>query len=219
LTKIVGIGLNKTGTKTLGEAMISLGLRHKTYSGSAFDCFQREDIEGVRQIMESFDSFEDWPWPLLFREIDHWYPEARFVLTVRKSPQVWFRSLCNMAVRRGPLDRYEKYIYGYAMPQGHRRELVQFYEQHNRAVEAHFADRPGKLIRICWEDGDGLERLASFLGVAFPPSTETHANRSSTWVYSGDSLPLAHLNRIVYQAVGRTRTELGRAKKRFTSRA
>ena len=149
--KIIGIGLNKTGTKTLRYHLKQWGFRHMSFDLDAFNLFRAGRLEALFEIMQQYDSFEDWPWPLMFREIDSKFPEARFVLTIRRSPEIWYRSLCKMAVRMGPFHKYEQHIYGYAMPQGHRSEHLQYYERHNQAVLEYFRERPSKLLKICWE--------------------------------------------------------------------
>lgn len=209
-TKIFGVGLNKTGTKTLGYYLKHWGFRHKTYDIDAFDAYRAGRFGDVFEMMQDFDSFEDWPWPLMFRELDRQYPEARFVLTVRRDPETWYRSLCNMAVRMGPFNAFERHIYGYSMPQGRRREHIDFYNAHNRAVEEHFRDRPGKLLRLCWEDGDDAAGIAAFLGldVDIPPAR--HVNRSSRAVYAGDNLLLAQANRVVYQTLWHAKRKVRR---------
>ena len=196
--KVIGIGLNKTGTKTLGYYLKQWGLQHKTYDLNAFALYRAGRIKELLEIVQQYDSFEDWPWALMFREIDSNFPDARFVLTVRRSPEVWYRSLCNMAVRRGPLHRFEQHIYGYAMPQGHRNEHLQYYQQHNQTVIEHFRGRPSKLIKICWETGDHPQKIADFLDLNVTETQPQHINRSPT-VYSGENIYLAHANRILFQ--------------------
>ncbi len=204
-TKVFGIGLNKTGTKTMGHYLQRWGYRNRTYDSNSttespsFRLYEQGRIDDLLDIMDDFDSCEDWPWPLLYRELDARFPHARFVLTVRRSPDAWFRSLCNMAVRLGPLPLYEKRVYGSGMPQGRKAAHVERYEAHNAEVEAYFADRPGKLLRLCWEDGDGARELADFLGLGDVDVSPLHANRSPSKVYSGDNLLLAHAHRLRYQ--------------------
>ena len=197
--KVIGVGLNRTGTKTLGYYLKTWGFRHKSYDLDAFHLLRAGRIDELLGIMSEYDSFEDWPWPLMFREIDAYFPNARFILTMRRSPDVWYRSLCNMAVRMGPLHEFEKHIYGYAMPQGHREEHLQYYREHNQAVEEHFQDRPMKLLKICWENGFSTEELANFLGIKVEKIPPQRVNRSSRAVYNGDNLYLAHTNRVFYQ--------------------
>lgn len=204
-TKVFGIGLNKTGTKTLGRHLKRWGYRHRTYDSDtvtespSFDLYRAGRIDDLLDLVADVDSAEDWPWPLLYRELDERYPEAKFVLTVRSDPEVWYRSLCNMAVRIGPLPLYERTVYGSAMPQGRKREHIAIYEAHNEAVESHFADRPGKLLRLCWEDEPDASRLAGFLGLDGVEVGHEHVNRSPSRVYDGDRLWLAHAHRVLYQ--------------------
>src|SRR5262249_61533365 len=117
--KIIGVGLNKTGTKTLGACLRHWGFKHISFSVPAFRLFKRSDFLGLFKVIRKYDSFEDWPWPLIFREIDGEFPESRFILTLRESPEVWFRSLCNHAKRTGPTE-FRTHIYGYAMPHHHK---------------------------------------------------------------------------------------------------
>ena len=191
--KLIGVGLNRTGTKTLRAFCESWGFRHLTYDSEAFEMYRSGDTVSLLDRMAGYDSFEDWPWPLVFREIDERYPDAKFVLTVRRDPETWYASLCNLAVRQGPLRQYAQHIYGYAMPQGHKAELMAFYEQHNEAVRSHFADRPDKLLEVCWEAGDDGATVAQFMGLPVPTVVKQHANRSRR-VYSGDSRIIAYAN-------------------------
>jgi hypothetical protein len=196
--KVIGAGLNKTGTKTLRYYLMRWGFRHRSYELPAFRQYRAGRIAELLDSMESFDSFEDWPWPLMYREIDERYPDAQFVLTMRRSPEVWYRSLCQMAVRMGPLRDYEKHIYGYAMPQGRKQQHMDFYNRHNQQVIDYFADRPGKLLQLCWDDGGDARQLASFLGLTDVDVAPRHVNPGLP-VYGGDRLWLAQANRIVFQ--------------------
>jgi len=174
--KVLGVGLNKTGTKTLATCFEHFGLRHVSWDPEALEQWRAGDIDALLERMESHDAFEDWPWPLLYREVDRRFPEARFVLTVRARADVWFESLCRHAERTGPTV-FREVIYGRAMPHEHRDEHVAFYERHNAAVRAHFDGRPGKLLEVCWERGDGWAELAPFLGHALPAEPFPHVNR------------------------------------------
>lgn len=195
-TKVIGVGLNKTGTKSLRSCLHEWGYRHRTCDADAFDRFRAGGTDELLDEMADYDSFEDWPWPLMYREIDERYPDARFVLTVRSDPDVWFRSLCKMAVRMGPLDTFERHIYGESMPQGHRARHIDFYEAHNQSVRDHFADRPGKLLEWCWDSAETSDELAQFLGEP-TLGRSPHINVSDP-VYDGDSRIVAHVNRLLY---------------------
>jgi hypothetical protein len=196
--KVIGVGLNKTATKSLAQCFKALGYQNQSYSIDAFQLYRQRDWPALFTIMEEFDSFEDWPWPLMFREIDQKYPDAKFILTTRVNPDVWYRSLCKMAVRMGPFNKFEQHIYGYAMPQGHREEHLAFYRQHNNDVRNYFANRQDKLLEICFDDGVSIQALTDFLNLPPCQFALPHENKSDN-VYAGDSLWRAHLHRVLFQ--------------------
>lgn len=204
-TKVFGIGLNKTGTKTMARYLRSWGYRHRTYDSDnvyespSFELYARGDVDGLLDIAENFDSMEDWPWPMLYRELDARFPDAKFVLTTRESPEVWYRSLCKMAVRIGPLPLYETKVYGSSMPHGRRAEHLRIYCDHIEAVKAHFAPRPDKLLCLTLGDSSSVARLAEFLEIDQAIPEERHVNRSPDRIYAGDSLFAAHFHRLLFQ--------------------
>ncbi len=102
---------------------------------------------------------------------------TKFILTRRPSAEVWYESLCKHAARRGP-NEVRKAIYGHAMPHDQRAEHVRFYEDHLDLVRAYFANRPGDLLEVCWEEGDGWNELAAFLDLPAPDLPMPHANRA-----------------------------------------
>jgi len=177
--KIVGIGLNKTGTTTLGVCLRYWGLNHISFSAKGFDVWRERDIDRLMRWVGMFDSFEDWPWPLIYPQIDQAFPGSKFILTRRADPQVWYASLCKHALRTGP-TRFRAEIYGHAMPQDHQAEHIALYEDHLLAVRRYFKDRPQDLLEVCWEEGDGWQKLSSFLGFDCPTVPFPHANKSPT---------------------------------------
>jgi len=164
--KIIGVGLNRTGTGTLDACFRHWGLRHASWSPEAFALWRQRRFDEITAIMRNFDSFADWPWPLIYPEIDLRFPGSKFILTRRKDPQTWFRSLCRHADRTGPTE-FRTHIYGFAMPHGHEAEHIAFYNEHLRAVRAYFRGRED-FLEVCWEEGDGWQILSTFLGFECP---------------------------------------------------
>lgn len=207
--KVIGVGLNKTGTKTLRTLLEQWGYQHCYEYQEAFKLYQASRFDDLVSLMEPYDSFEDWPWPLAIDELDRAYPDARFILTTRASTDDWYRSLCRMAVRIGPLNEYEPHIYGTSMPQrdpdGHRS----FYENHNAEVRERFADRPDRFLELCWDEPEALDQLAAFLGEQ-PPATAPHENRGRA-VYGGSNVALAWSALIAHRLRKRARRLVGRS--------
>lgn len=176
--KVFGIGLNKTGTKTLGACFTMLGLRNKSYDLELLKCYQQGDFGPVFNIADQYDSFEDWPWPLFYKELDGRYPDAKFILTLRKDPETWFRSLCSHAERFGPTLARE-IAYGYRMPLEAPEHHQEIYRQHEQNVVNHFSGRNGKLLVIKWEENPSWDTLCSFLDSPFIPDLPIpHENRT-----------------------------------------
>jgi len=177
--KVFGIGLNKTGTKTLGSCFNEFGYLHKSVDRQAFELFKKGDLNGLFNIIDDYDSFEDWPWPLIYKEIDKRFPDSKFILTLRKTPEIWFKSLCRHADYTGPTE-YRKHIYGFAMPHKHKQHHLNFYNKHINDVSEYFKNRPEKLLIICWENGDGWDKLCSFLNFKCPDIPIPHENKRRT---------------------------------------
>ena len=66
--KVFGIGLNKTGTKTLGVCLNQLGYKHKSVDKHAFEIYKQGDLNSLFEIIDEYNSFEDWPWPPIYKE-------------------------------------------------------------------------------------------------------------------------------------------------------
>lgn len=180
--KVVGIGWAKTGTTTLGAALRTLGYDH---------CSTRLDLvvpatigrlEPVLEVVERHESFDDWPWPLLYAEIDAAFPGSRFVLTTR-APDRWLASYRNMVRRQPPtspeLAGIRTAIYGRDPEQLTDDELVGIVADHQAAVRRHFADRPSSLLEVDWAAGAGWEELCTFLDRSVPEAPFPHENRGA----------------------------------------
>ena len=175
--KIFGIGLNKTGTKTLGFCFKFFGYKNTSFNFDDLVHFHNGHIDFLLNKIKGYDSCEDWPWPLLFKNLDKNFPEAKFILTKRKTPDIWFKSLCKHAERTGPTQA-RKLVYGYEMPHLHPRSHIKFYNRHNQNITKYFKNRPEKLLELCWEDGDGWPEFCHFIKKPCPDSPFPHLNKS-----------------------------------------
>ena len=152
--KVFGIGLNKTGTSSLGRFFQNNGYKmHEDYSclkiQLAKNLITKKDMkksELILDIVENADVFEDWPWPLIYKQCLERYPDAKFILTVRDSPEQWFDSLYHHCKRLGP-TRQIKAIYGHYTPNNStKKDFIEYYTRHNKEVVEFFSDKPGKLL-------------------------------------------------------------------------
>lgn len=180
--KVVGIGLNKTGTKTLAAALASLGwTRRMSCNRDLLVAWRGGDPSGLLEAVEAHDVCEDWPWPLAFREIlARFGDRCRYVLTRRATPEVWLASLKAHSERVSPTEHCRTLAYGYAYPHGREAEHIAIYNAHADAVRTHFAAAGAShlLLDVCWDDGDGWDQLCPFLGVPVPALPFPHENRA-----------------------------------------
>jgi len=174
--RVFCVGFPGTGLGTLGACLKTLGHRHRMGGLKELRAALRGDWPSVFSVTERLDSFADWPWPLLFLELDARYPGSRFILTTRKDSGTWIESLLMHADLTGATAQ-RKLVYGFE-PRGNEAEATALYEAHNRAVRTHFAQRPDDLLELCWDCGDGWRELCAFLGRPLPDALLPHLNSS-----------------------------------------
>ena len=178
--KVFGIGLIKTGTTSLGKALELLGYDHTNENREyLLRCTQERHLRPVLHWVDNHDSFEDWPWPLLYEELDRHYPNSRFILTLRLDEERWLKSVKRHSEWVGPsLGR--RLFFGHDTPDGHEGAYLDAYRRHVDNIRQHFAGT-GRLLEVCWERGDGWRELANFLGHPTPkvpfPQLNTAAAR------------------------------------------
>ncbi|WP_157014533.1 sulfotransferase family protein [Mesorhizobium xinjiangense] len=180
MSKIIGIGWAKTGTTTLGHCFTILGYDHQSQDLSLVEGIRKGDLSAIMARAEQKESFEDWPWIILYRELDRAFPGSRFVLTVRDADK-WIGSYTNMLANKGiasdETNRIRETLYGLPFPDVTKAQLVERYQRHNDDVKRYFRDRPDDLLVVDWEDGCGWKELCDFLGREIPRQPFPHANR------------------------------------------
>jgi hypothetical protein len=174
VSKIFGIGLNKTATGTLHEALMMLGFRSLHWKAAPDDepadnAVFRAQGEGLPLLtyIPGYDAYSD-IWPIIhnFDVLDEQYPGSRFVLTTRDLDD-WLESRTRHVERHDP---------GAALaPDEWRRG----FELHHRRVKEYFAGRSDLLVvditrEPRWED------LCEFLGRPVPDVPFPWANRRPT---------------------------------------
>jgi len=181
VAKVVGIGLPKTGTTSLGYCFRRFGFKHQTYDMDLALKVKRNQIEEVLREAEKHESFEDWPWFMLYKEFDLRFPNTKFVLTLRKDTATYVRSLQGHHEREGIRNpdwvkpHWWDEVQGQEPATWDYEKSAQRYERHNRAVLEYFDGRVGQdLLVVCWENGDGWDALSRFLGKRAPDEPFPH---------------------------------------------
>lgn len=175
--KVFGIGLGRTGTKSLAHAMKLLGYTIK-HEPAHIDLVLQHDYLGGLLIAARY------------KFLDFAYREAKFILTVREI-ESWLRSAENFGRNKYgfpsrcgrfgstsiPLRRAELRYHLYGSCCFDRDKFEKNYWKHQDDVVIHFTDRIGKLLIMDICGGDGWEVLCPFLGIDVPSIKFPHMNR------------------------------------------
>lgn len=180
MTRVFGIGFARTGTTTFAECLRTLGYSHVKYREDLLlQVLSTHRLDEAMEVAERNESFSDWPWPLIYRELDARFPGSKFVLTVRRDAETWIRSYYALADKR-PYSFPRKLIFGYPNPRGRESEYIARYERHIAEVRNWFGDDAERLLVACWDTDPRWDDLSKFLGKPVPEVPFPHLNRSDT---------------------------------------
>lgn len=180
MNKVFGIGWAKTGTTTLGKCFDILGYNHQTQKLVLALDLEKNDLSRIYSVVDKYDSFEDWPWLLLYKEFDKKYPNSKFILTTREHTS-WVNSYKNMLKTQGRASKHmskiRSVLYDLPFPNVTEEQLINRYSKHVADVTEYFKDRPNDLLVVSWKDGDGWKEICNFLGKDIPNQDFPHANK------------------------------------------
>lgn len=174
INKVICIGMHKTGTTTLGLALIDLGYKVLGARTDLAEILLDGNLEKALEEARPYNALQDVPWALLFKELDKKYPDSKFILTEREESK-WMNSVLN---HFGDSDiPLHKWIYGTGIAKGNEDIYIAKYRNHHKEVKAYFKNRPNDLLTISLSEGDGWEKLCGFLGHAIPNKNFPYANK------------------------------------------
>ena len=182
--KIFGIGLSKTGTSSLSEALNVLGIHCIHYPDDAVTLHELRSGQYKLSLLEKYQGVADTPVVPYFAQLDKEYPGSKFILTTRDMDS-WLESVrkhweTSPQFEHEPLRKeFQTFIrtavYGCVEFNEDRFRYV--YETHYNNVIKYFKDRPQDLLVIDICQGDEWEKLCAFLGVEKPDVPFPHANQ------------------------------------------
>jgi len=176
--KIFCVGLSRTGTTTFNAVMTKLGfLARSGPSGLGLALHERGRFDDICAIADQYDCLCDLPYPLLYEKLAERYPDSLFVLTTRSSEDKWLESLRALNLRNGPTEAFRT-AYGCYEVAGHEDQLRDLYRSHNESVRQFFAGSD-RFVEVCWERGDGMQKIAALLGIDASDSSVPIANASA----------------------------------------
>lgn len=188
--KVFCVGLNKTGTTSLEKALGDLGFRmgSQVHGEWLLKNYLARDFAPIIEFCKTADAFQDVPFSLPYTYIllDHYFKNAKFILSVRDTPEQWYRSCVafhSNAFFQGqrPTEEMLKnatYRYKGFMWDGQygvipalrtktdpydKQSHIDFYNAHNESVRVYFTGRSNMLEINLADPGSYLE-MCAFLG-------------------------------------------------------
>ena len=182
--KIFGLGLSKTGTSSLGDALNELGLPtiHYPFDHHTYDEL-RKGIYNL-SILNQYRGIVDIPVAPYYAQLDAAYPGSKFILTVR-DVESWLRSaekhwelMMTWWENYPEFKKFHEFIsvavYGCMEFNADRFRFV--YETHHRNVLHYFSGRGNDFLVMDICAGEGWPKLCDFLQVPIPAISFPHAN-------------------------------------------
>lgn len=189
-TKIFGIGLSKTGTLSLSQALITLGFPTIHFDRSERTYNELTQGKYKLSIMNKVDAYVDGIAPF-YPQLESAFPNSKFILTTR-SETSWLRSIKKHTDRYRPKDVENKrkkgspffkiMTFSRAATFGsiffNEERYLYVFRKHTQDVLDYFAKRNNLLVlNIC--DGDKWEKLCKFLDVPIPNKDFPHLNKTN----------------------------------------
>ncbi len=199
MSKVFGLGFSKTGTTSLENALEILGYSvceghwNLKYYDYLLALSIHKDYPEIHKMTRYWDAFADAPWggTDLYKKLLKWYPDAKFILTVRDTDS-WYNSLEAMLTRfdknlstaleswhlngRYRSAYYFKTIFEINSLAGNKKRIKDCFEKHNEEVVQFFSDKGVRLLLLNIIDKDGWEKLCPFLGVKQPKTNFPYLN-------------------------------------------
>lgn len=193
-SKIFGIGLSKTGTSSLAQALQRLGFRTKDCMGAR--SYVPGDLSSIEMdTVLAHDALTDTPIPSFYRELDARFPGSKFILTVRERA-AWLQSCRKQFNERSAAAQSEAHrrlfedLYGTNLFDEQR--FAEGYERFVAGVREYFRHRPADLLVLDVTGSDGWDKLCPFVGRPVPDVPFPKANVTQIrWIDIEDLVAVA----------------------------
>jgi len=186
--KIFCIGANKTGTTSLENALSDFGYKmgNQQEAELLLNDYKLANWKPIIKFCDSAQAFQDIPFscPYTWLILHHYFPEAKFILTVRDDSNMWYNSLVRFHSKlfadkiRIPTKEdlknasycYKGFVYDsmkimWKTPDDdlyNEKILKKVYETHNDSVRHFFKNNPN-FLEINLSDESSYLKLCEFL--------------------------------------------------------
>jgi len=203
--KIFGIGVGRTATKSLAEALVELG--YDCLHWAPDEATAKEVISGakVSRMTEQKEAVVDTILPLIhYKEYAERFPDAKFILTTRDEKS-WLKSFRRhmLGMRAEDPTNFSAHLYGSLILRNWStgklgdKQMLKEFRKYNREVRKFFKRYPNRFLEMDIINGDGWDKLCPFLNKKIPktPFPNLLRPKKKTGVYNislkRDTLALA----------------------------
>jgi hypothetical protein len=186
--KVFGIGLSRTGTTSLTEALRLLGYK-AVHCPLSIVALNGKGLKLSTDIVSRFDAFTDSPVARMYKELDGAFPGSKFILTIRPLER-WMDSMRRMRpsfflLKALPKVRQLARDLSGTTSFSDDVALAKAFVGHSRHVREYFGERLGKdLLVLDVSAADAWDRLCAFLGQEKPSRPFPHYNRGYATTYT-----------------------------------
>lgn len=188
--KVFCIGRNKTGTTSMAELFLNLGLcvAPQRPAELLIKDWARDDFKRlIKFVKYSGNAFQDVPFslPNTFKILDREFPNSKFILTIRDSSEEWYKSFKNSHAKlfgngvistkqdlqnadyvyKGWMWEMYQDIYKPLNDDIYNRDLLKrHYSDYNASVIDFFKNNPNRLLVINLKNENAANEICKFLG-------------------------------------------------------
>ena len=175
--KIFCIGKNKTGTCSLEKALQQLGYKtgKQNIAEGLMEEYYKENFDKIIEYCQSAEAFQDVPFscPETYKYLDKTFPDAKFILSIRTTEEIWYSSLVgfytrlfgeNLKYGTPWILRHVKEIYKTSdKDRLNKDKCIDQYKEYNENVKNYFQERPDKLLIVDLSDEHSYKKFCDFL--------------------------------------------------------
>jgi len=189
--KIFCIGRNKTGTTSMAKMMDDLGFHvgsQRLAEQLAKSCKNNDYRKLLKFVKYHGVAFQDVPFslPNTYEILDNVFPGSKFILTIRDSADIWYKSLISFHskkfgnglvptkhdlikakyIHEGWIWEMNRIIYNTPEDDVYNEEILKkHYSDYNSSVIKYFKGRHDKLLVINLKDKEAGLKISQFLNI------------------------------------------------------
>jgi hypothetical protein len=202
--KVFCIGANKTGTTSMFLEFHRMGLKTNKRRDGAPELvkyYLNGNFDEIIKFCEKYEAFQDVPFslPNTYKYLHESYPDAKFILTLRDSPDVWYGSLIRhysqVFGKNGKIPTKQdlknhgwthlswmwelnRLLYDTPEEEPYQKDkMIEWYNTYNKNVIDYFKDKENFLV-LNLKEKESYKKFTDFLEIESPFKTFLHANRT-----------------------------------------